>query len=337
MSYLTIDEVSKSYHQNQVLNDVSLSLKQGEFATLLGQSGCGKSTLLRSIAGLVEIDKGTITVDGKDITNVEPRNREIGMVFQSYALFPNMTVLDNIAFGLKMKKKKNIKHKVYRMIEMMDLCGKEDSYPHELSGGQQQRVALARSLVLEPKVLLLDEPLSALDAKIRKNLQQELKRIQREFQITTIFVTHDQEEAMTMSDTIYIMNEGNIVQSGTPSDIYTSPANSFVAKFIGNYNLLSIEEFHQMIKKEELVGKEVAIRPEVIELISGSEEMPNDEKKWTADGTILDVSMTGNVLRYEIDVNGVLLHADHLHHHDYMFKQGDHVKVAISKSECVVF
>lgn len=183
MSYLIIDQVTKRYQQQTVLNKISLSLRQGEFATLLGQSGCGKSTLLRSIAGLVDIDEGAIHVDGKNITNMEPRNREIGMVFQSYALFPNMTVFDNIAFGLKMKKKKNIKNRVQRMIEMMDLIGKEDSYPHQLSGGQQQRVALARSLILEPKVLLLDEPLSALDAKIRRNLQLELKKFKGSFRL----------------------------------------------------------------------------------------------------------------------------------------------------------
>lgn len=337
MSYLTIDEVSKSYQDNKVLNDVSLSLKQGEFATLLGQSGCGKSTLLRSIAGLIAIDKGKIFVDGKDITNVEPRNREIGMVFQSYALFPNMSVFDNIAFGLKMKKKNNIKQRVQKMIEMMDLLGKEDSYPNELSGGQQQRVALARSLVLEPKVLLLDEPLSALDAKIRKNLQQELKRIQREFQITTIFVTHDQEEAMIMSDTVYIMNEGNIVQSGNPSEIYTAPANSFVAKFIGNYNLLTIDQFQQMTQSKEIVGKEVAIRPEVIELAYDSEVIVNHDDKWAFEGKIRDISMTGNVLRYEVDVNGIGLRVDHLHHRDHIFQKGDRIKVLLPKSDCIVF
>ena len=226
-----------------VLNNISLTLKKGEFATLLGQSGCGKSTLLRSIAGLEGVDVGRILIDGKDITNLSPRQREVGMVFQSYALFPNMTVFDNIAYGLKMKKVKNIKSRVKKMIDMVDLIGKEESYPHQLSGGQQQRVALARALVMEPKVLLLDEPLSALDAKIRKSLQKELKRIQKELDITTIFVTHDQEEAMTMSDRIFVMNKGKVVQSGSPSEIYTSPVNTFVAKFIGNYNVCNMEVF----------------------------------------------------------------------------------------------
>ena len=192
MSYVTIEQVTKGYDNQLVLNNISLTLKKGEFATLLGQSGCGKSTLLRSIAGLEDVDVGRILIDGKDITDLSPRQREVGMVFQSYALFPNMNVFDNIAYGLKMKKVKNLKSKVKNMIDMVDLIGKEESYPHQLSGGQQQRVALARALVMEPKVLLLDEPLSALDAKIRKSLQKELKRIQKELDITTIFVTHDQ-------------------------------------------------------------------------------------------------------------------------------------------------
>ncbi|CAN7594502.1 ABC transporter ATP-binding protein [Peribacillus frigoritolerans] len=210
MSYVTIEQVTKGYDNQLVLNNISLTLKKGEFATLLGQSGCGKSTLLRSIAGLEDVDVGRILIDGKDITDLSPRQREVGMVFQSYALFPNMNVFDNIAYGLKMKKVKNLKSKVNNMIDMVDLIGKEESYPHQLSGGQQQRVALARALVMEPKVLLLDEPLSALDAKIRKSLQKELKRIQKELDITTIFVTHDQEEAMTMSDRIFVMNKDKL-------------------------------------------------------------------------------------------------------------------------------
>ncbi|WP_243387302.1 ABC transporter ATP-binding protein [Bacillus kexueae] len=335
MSFLTIKEVAKNYGQVKVLQHVSLSLEKGEFVTLLGQSGCGKSTLLRSIAGLVELDEGTILLDGKDITNVDPRKREIGMVFQSYALFPNMTVFDNIAFGLKMKKKDKVKHRVYRMIEMMGLEGKEDSYPHQLSGGQQQRVALARSLVLEPKVLLLDEPLSALDAKIRKSLQQELKRIQRELQITTVFVTHDQEEAMTMSDTIHIMNEGKIVQSGKPRDIYTSPANTFVANFIGHYNVMSMIAFKEIVEQCDLQGKEIALRPEVLEIYSES-DIIEASSAWTMGGKIKEVSMTGNVLRYEIEKNGTVFRVDQLHR-DVVYHRGENVKVIIPKEECIVF
>ncbi|MFD0828189.1 ABC transporter ATP-binding protein [Neobacillus sp. M.A.Huq-85] len=336
MSYITIDQVTKRYENQVVLNHISLTLQKGEFATLLGQSGCGKSTLLRSIAGLEEVDRGRILVDQKDITHLSPRHREVGMVFQSYALFPNMTVFDNIAYGLKMKKQRNIKSRVQNMIDMVDLTGKEGSYPHQLSGGQQQRVALARALVMEPKVLLLDEPLSALDAKIRKNLQRELKRIQRELEITTIFVTHDQEEAMTLSDKIFIMNEGNIVQSGSPSEIYTSPVNTFVAKFIGNYNVLNVEVFNKLIRSPELTGNEVAIRPEVLRLTPVEQETIPLQDNWSVKGVIRDISMTGNVLRYEVETDGSILHVDSLHHQGGKLNQGSPIRILIPKKECIV-
>ncbi|QNG58400.1 ABC transporter ATP-binding protein [Bacillus sp. PAMC26568] len=336
MSYVTIDQVSKGYENQVVLNDISITLIKGEFATLLGQSGCGKSTLLRSIAGLEDVDAGRILIDGKDITNLSPRQREVGMVFQSYALFPNMSVFDNIAYGLKMKKVKNSKSRVKKMIEMVDLIGKEESYPHQLSGGQQQRVALARALVMEPKVLLLDEPLSALDAKIRKSLQKELKRIQKELNITTIFVTHDQEEAMTMSDRIFVMNKGQVVQSGSPSEIYTSPVNSFVAKFIGNYNVCNMEVFHKLVHSTELKGNEVAIRPEVLQLVSVGEDSLDLQENWGINGFIKDVSMTGNVLRYEVETEESAFHVDYLHHREKMFEQGARVHILVPKKECII-
>ncbi|CRK85007.1 ABC transporter ATP-binding protein [Neobacillus massiliamazoniensis] len=335
MTYVTIDQVTKKYDNQVVLNNISLTLQKGEFATLLGQSGCGKSTLLRSIAGLEEVDVGNIFVDQKNITHLSPRQREVGMVFQAYALFPNMTVFDNIAYGLKMKKEKNIKSKVQNMIDMVDLTGKEGSYPHQLSGGQQQRVALARALVIEPKVLLLDEPLSALDAKIRKNLQKELKRIQRELDITTIFVTHDQEEAMTMSDKIFIMNEGNIVQSGSPSEIYVSPINSFVAKFIGNYNVINIDVFNKLVHSTEMKGQDVAIRPEVLQLVPVGNDIHDQQDKWTAKGLIKDITMTGNVLRYDVEVDGTIFYVDSLHHQWGLLDKGTSVQILIPKKECI--
>lgn len=337
MSYVTIDQVTKGYENQVVLNNISLTLKKGEFATLLGQSGCGKSTLLRSIAGLEGVDSGRILIDGKDITNLSPRQREVGMVFQSYALFPNMSVFDNISYGLRMKKVKNIKSRVTKMIDMVDLTGKEESYPHQLSGGQQQRVALARALVMEPKVLLLDEPLSALDAKIRKNLQKELRRIQKELDITTIFVTHDQEEAMTMSDRIFVMNKGNVVQSGSPSEIYTSPVNTFVAKFIGNYNVCNMEIFRKLIHSTELRGNDVAIRPEVLQLAPVGEERLDLQENWRIKGVIKDVSMTGNVLRYEVETEESSFHVDYLHHQGTMFERGICVQMFLPKKECIIF
>ncbi|MDP1422042.1 ABC transporter ATP-binding protein [Peribacillus simplex] len=336
MSYVTIEQVTKGYENQVVLNNISLTLKKGEFATLLGQSGCGKSTLLRSIAGLEDVDVGRILIDGKDITYLSPRQREVGMVFQSYALFPNMNVFDNIAYGLKMKKVKNLKSKVKNMIDMVDLIGKEESYPHQLSGGQQQRVALARALVMEPKVLLLDEPLSALDAKIRKSLQKELKRIQKELDITTIFVTHDQEEAMTMSDRIFVMNKGQVVQSGSPSEIYTSPVNTFVAKFIGNYNVCNMEVFCKLVRTTELKGNEVAIRPEVLQLVSVGEDSLDLQGSWEIKGFIKDVSMAGNVLRYEVETEECAFHVDYLHHRGDMFEQGARVHILVPKKECII-
>jgi putative spermidine/putrescine transport system ATP-binding protein len=291
---------------------------------------------LRSIAGLEDVDVGRILIDGTDITNFSPRQREVGMVFQSYALFPNMNVFDNISYGLKMKKAKNIDSRVKKMIDMVDLNGKEKSYPHQLSGGQQQRVALARALVMEPKVLLLDEPLSALDAKIRKSLQKELKRIQKELDITTIFVTHDQEEAMTMSDRIFVMNKGNVVQCGSPSEIYTTPINTFVAKFIGNYNVCNMEDFHKLVRSTELRGNEVAIRPEVIKLVSVGEESLDLQENWGFKGIVKDITMTGNVLRYEVETEVSAFHIDYLHHRGEMFDQGALVHILVPKKECIV-
>ncbi|WP_049878507.1 ABC transporter ATP-binding protein, partial [Vibrio parahaemolyticus] len=223
MSYVTAKNLTKRFGDNTVFEDIQFAIEQGEFITLLGPSGCGKSTLLRSLAGLNPVDGGEIWVNGEEITRQVPQERGIGMVFQSYALFPNMTVEGNIAFGLKMKKlaSDEIQREVTKVIELVDLKGKEKHYPHQLSGGQRQRVALARALVVKPRILLLDEPLSALDAKIRKHLRQQIRDIQKEMNLTTIFVTHDQEEAMIMSDRIFLMNKGEIVQAGTPEAIYT--------------------------------------------------------------------------------------------------------------------
>jgi putative spermidine/putrescine transport system ATP-binding protein len=308
MNFVTIENIKKSFHNETVLHHLNLSFKEGEFVTLLGPSGCGKSTLLRAIAGLITPEEGIIQIDGKNITQLKPKDRQVGMVFQAYALFPNMTVQENIAFGLKMKKldRETIKLKVARMIELVELTGKESSYPRELSGGQQQRVALARSLVTEPKVLLLDEPLSALDAQIRKNLQKQLRRIQQELNMTTVLVTHDQEEAWAVSDYIYILNEGHIVQSGTPEEIYTSPANEFVARFIGNYNVLSRQQLSLLLGDEATLTHDLyAIRPEafIVESIPGGIEIS---------GQIQEMMMLGNITRYEVSSNGVRFLVDQL-------------------------
>ena len=238
---IEIKNVSKTYGDNTVLNNLSLNIRKNEFLTLLGPSGCGKTTTLKILAGFENGDIGKVLFNGEDISNLPPYKRQLNTVFQKYALFPHMNVYENIAFGLKIKKvsKSEIDKKVSEMLKLVALEGFEKRSIDSLSGGQQQRIAIARALVNEPKVLLLDEPLGALDLKLRKEMQSELKRIQQRLGITFIFVTHDQEEALTMSDTIVVMNKGVIQQMGSPEDIYNEPANAFVADFIGESNIVN--------------------------------------------------------------------------------------------------
>lgn len=233
-----IEGVNKIYGSNHVVKDLNLTVNEGEFLTLLGSSGCGKTTTLRMIAGFEEPTSGTIKVEGESIEEKEPFERNVNTVFQTYALFPHKTIFDNIAYGLKMKKvsKAEIKERVFEMMEMVQLSGFEKRYPSQLSGGQKQRVAIARALINRPRVLLLDEPLGALDLKLRKQMQLELKRLQKKLNITFIYVTHDQEEALTMSDRIAVMHDGIIDQLATPTEIYEHPATRFVATFIGETN-----------------------------------------------------------------------------------------------------
>lgn len=237
---IELKNVTKNFGEQQVLKGIDLNIYENEFLTLLGPSGCGKTTILRIIGGFEEPSSGQVLFEGADIAKVPPFKREVNTVFQKYALFPFLNVFDNVAFGLNLKKTdKNIIHKkVMGMLELVGLTGFEKRDVTLLSGGQQQRVAIARALVNEPKVLLLDEPLGALDAKLRKDMQAELKKIQKEVGITFIFVTHDQEEALSMSDTIVVMNDGEIQQIGTPTDIYNEPQNRFVAGFIGESNII---------------------------------------------------------------------------------------------------
>ena len=232
--------ISKSYGKNLILDDLNLYVRENEFITLLGPSGCGKTTTLRLIGGFESPDTGKIIFDGKDITNVPPNKRQLNTVFQKYALFTHMTIAENIAFGLKIKKKSKsyIDDKIKYALKLVNLDGYENRMADSLSGGQQQRIAIARAIVNEPKVLLLDEPLGALDLKLRQDMQYELIRLKDELGITFIYVTHDQEEALTMSDTIVVMNQGYIQQIGTPEDIYNEPENAFVADFIGDSNII---------------------------------------------------------------------------------------------------
>ena len=238
---LELKNIKKSFSPGEaVLDDISLTVARGEFVTLLGSSGCGKTTTLRIIAGLEQADSGSVWINGQNVTELEPDKRDVNTVFQNYALFPHMNVAENIGYGLKLRKasKAEIKKKVAQMLELVQLEGYEKRKPSELSGGQKQRVAIARALVNNPKVLLLDEPLGALDLQLRRAMQTELKHLQKKLGITFIYITHDQEEAINMSDRIAVMDGGRILQIGTPDEIYNHPKTSYVATFVGNANIL---------------------------------------------------------------------------------------------------
>ena len=309
MSYVKVSQLCKRFGDTTVFENIDFSIEKGEFITLLGPSGCGKSTLLRSLAGLNKVDAGEIWVDQENITDIGPQLREIGMVFQSYALFPNMTVIDNVAFGLKMKgiNKTEARAEAKRMIDLVELDGKELFYPRALSGGQRQRVALARALVVKPRILLLDEPLSALDAKIRKSLRQQILNIQRELNLTTVFVTHDKEEAMLLSDRIFLMNEGAIVQQGKPEEIYTKPANEFVASFMGHYNLIGAITASKWFNFNS--QQKVAIRPESIYIREEGRHY-GEHISVAKPGIVESHQLLGNVIRYSIKVEQQLLTVD---------------------------
>lgn len=305
---IELKSLSKRYDDNQVLDNLSLDIKKNEFLTLLGPSGCGKTTTLKIIAGFEYADDGKVLFEENDITDIPPHERQINTVFQKYALFPHMNIYENIAFGLKIKKlpKDEIDKKVKEMLKLVALDGFEKRQVESLSGGQQQRVAIARALVNEPKVLLLDEPLGALDLKLRKEMQMELKKMQKKLGITFIFVTHDQEEALTMSDKIIVMNKGKIQQMGTPQDIYNEPENSFVAKFIGESNIFDgimlkdyLVEFcgkkFKCVDKDFEINEniEVVIRPEDVKMV--------EPEKGMLKGKVASVLFKG--VHYEIEVN----------------------------------
>lgn len=279
---LRLENLCKDYGQGMILHHLNLDIEQGEFLTLLGPSGCGKTTTLRMIAGLESVTEGRVWLEGRDITQLPPEKRPLNTVFQSYALFPHMNVFQNIAYGLKVKgvKKAEQKERVEEALRLVRLTGYEKRMPSQLSGGQRQRIAIARAAVLRPKVLLLDEPLGALDLKLRKDMQIELKRIQQSLDITFIYVTHDQEEALTMSDTVVVMNRGDIQQIGSPQDIYNEPNNAFVADFIGESNILDgvmLRDFRVEFAGQEFTCVDagfgsreivqVVVRPEDIQVV----------------------------------------------------------------------
>ena len=305
---IQLENVSVAFDGEKVLDNLSLSIKDKEFVTLLGPSGCGKTTTLRIIAGFIEPDSGNLYFDGKRINDIPPYKRQVNTVFQRYALFPHLNVFENIAFGLRLKKMPDaeIRKKVFDMLELVNLKGYASRTVGNLSGGQQQRVAIARALVNNPRVLLLDEPLAALDLKLRKDMQNELKRIQKQSNITFVYVTHDQEEALSMSDTVVVMDEGVIQQIGTPLDIYNEPANAFVADFIGESNILDgvmLEDYSVLVAGHKYTCSDkgfaknepvdVVIRPEDIKVVASDQSHLS--------GTVTNVVFKG--VHYEIIVD----------------------------------
>ncbi len=323
MAYLELKNVSKLFGAVAAVKDFDLAVEKGAFVSLLGPSGCGKTTTLRMIAGFETPDTGTITLDSADITAVPPNKRGTGMVFQAYALFPNMNVRDNIAFGLDVvgRPKKEIDDRVREMLALVRLEEAGKRYPHQLSGGQQQRIALARALAIRPRVLLLDEPLSALDAVVRVALRAEIRHIQLELGITTVYVTHDQEEALSISDRVVVMNQGLIEQIGTPEEIYRQPNTRFVAAFIGTANQLNgtvagmdAIRFHDMTLRAPIPSSlsqssrvVVLVRPENIAIHSTA---PDRGTVNVLEGTVQTITFLGPITRVAVDVGGERIVAD---------------------------
>src|SRR5438067_1047726 len=316
MAYLELQDLHRDFGTVKALNGIQIQLGEGEFLSLLGPSGCGKTTALRLVAGFDRPDGGRIVVEGKDITNVSPNKRDMGMVFQAYSLFPNLSARQNVEFGLRIrgKDKGDRKKRVAELLELVGLGHAGDRYPHQLSGGMQQRVALARALAIEPRVLLLDEPLSALDAKVRVQLREEIRRIQLELGITTLYVTHDQEEALSVSDHVAVMYRGRIEQMGAPAEMYSAPATPFVAEFIGTMNRLEgtvvdggVDHGGRKLQIEAAHGRPqgqrvlVLVRPETVEVdrANGASAAPN-----TLVGDIVKQKFLGPVARLQIDGTG---------------------------------
>lgn len=346
MAYLSLSNLSKIYGSSAAVEDFNLEVEKGEFVSFLGPSGCGKTTTLRMIAGFEMPTTGTITLDGENITYKSPNQRNVGMVFQSYALFPNLTIGQNIGFGLQVRKvpEPEIKKRVDEMLSLVHLESHINKYPYQLSGGQQQRIALTRALAINPRVLLLDEPLSALDAKIRVELRLEIRRIQQTMGITTIYVTHDQEEALLISDRVVVMSQGRMEQVGTPATIYNFPSSEFVAQFVGQLNMLPVTEVNleertcilagQKIKFEHSSDRTIsdsprlAIRPEELQLGTGA-------GRNALKGKVESVLFLGAIVRLRVDVGGVLLSADFFNERTRTLPRvGDDVIISFPEYSC---
>ncbi|MDX2214813.1 MAG: ABC transporter ATP-binding protein [Oculatellaceae cyanobacterium bins.114] len=356
MSYLQLNHLFKAYGSVMAVQDVNLQIQPGELISLLGPSGCGKTTILRMIAGFERTTAGNIQLEGQDITHIPANRRDMGMVFQSYSLFPHMTASQNIAFGLRVKKmpKAQQRSRVHEMLELVGLGEMGDRYPHQLSGGQQQRIALARALAIAPRVLLLDEPLSALDAKVRLQLRNEIRRIQQQLNITTLFVTHDQEEALSISDRVIVMAQGRIDQEGTPEEIYLTPNTAFTASFIGAMNQIPgvwenhkvrvathpdntiPNEFLQTQPTELVNGSEVIVlvRPESITIMSADAPVASNTNRLS--GLITSRVFLGSVVRLSVLVGEFYLNVDVPTNEAEDFSSGQLVELSFPADQCRV-
>jgi len=348
MAFLELEGVMKRFGRNVVVDGFNLDVKEGEFVSFLGGSGCGKTTTLRMVAGFETPTAGSIRISGTDVVSVAPNQRGVGMVFQNYALFPNMTVRRNIEFGLKVAKwnRADIRKRIDEMLALIHMEELRDRYPHQMSGGQQQRASLARALAVKPRVLLLDEPLSALDAKIRAMLRTEIRAIQQKTGITTIYVTHDQEEALSLSDRIVVMNAGRIEQVGTPFEIYNRPATPFVASFIGNLNILEADvldaargmlsvEGQQVLASgpvfDSITRAKLSLRPEMISLNEG---IPGAN---TLAGTLANIVFLGSIVRLTIRIGTKELAVDRFNApHLTLPEVGAAVTISFPKEACLV-
>ena len=344
MALLELSGITAGYDKNIILKDFNLSVEKGEFVSLLGSSGCGKTTCLRLIAGFSEPMAGKMIFNGKDYTHVPLHKRNFGFVFQSYALFPHLTVFDNVAFGLKMRKmdKETIKKEVLRILEVVDLKGFENRFPREMSGGQRQRVALARALVIKPDLLMFDEPLSNLDAKLRVKMRVEIRRLQQELGFTAIYVTHDQEECFAISDKVAIMNKGVIEQMGTPSEIYNRPQTEFIARFVGFENFFDLERVGECQFKTKngvliATGEDHAacdtlkgcIRPEDVTVAPASADLPN-----AITGKVLVSTFLGqhNQLNVQTDIGEFVVSCDQTQ----VFPVGETVKLSLTANKIIL-
>ncbi len=350
MAYLELLDLTKEFGPTVAVAGLNLSIERGQFVSLLGGSGCGKTTTLRMIAGFTHPTRGKILLDGEDITNVEARTRSMGMVFQTYALFPTLTVFENVCFGLRVRRRsrQEISARVEALLSLGHLEGMDDRYPSQLSGGQQQRVALLRALAIEPKVLLLDEPLSNLDAKLRVEIRKEIRRMQIELGITTVYVTHDQEEALAISDRVAIMNNGAIQQVGAPLEIYQHPANQFVSGFVGRSNFLTCERglagevtwegralgLRAPAQDRQTGPLVLAFRPQNTAVVRSSAELPSPFRGILLQGTYSLEVFLGTTFQIEVKTPGgapLLAEIPMEHWEDLRLEHGDEVVIAVSE------